>query len=361
LASGIDVAGELVGKWSQAGALKKAAQIIMARDHGDIELVDRKVFNFLLYRVFQELRPDEAVVHSVPVSDVLNFLGHSSTDRLNECLSRLSSMEMVIDYVDEAGIPNSARTHYLSYNMERTADGWIRFAFDPILLRFLHKPKVFALLAPNYLAPWRSDYAAKLFEVLSLYVNRHHKVWEPSVEKFRETMNVGDGYQRFDNLKKRIIETAVEEVNAIAPFNVAVDYVRGGVGGKVVSVRFTVLPKGPKTLLDLSAARATGRRDGRRDPNTPDLIDGLTDEERRARGVSPEAMERALSLLPGGEALDGYLDAWRTSVAGRNVRDADRSFLNWLEIELARRADTAIGRIDEDTIATLLETWERRT
>lgn len=346
-------------RWTGSGTLRKASQIIMARDQGDFDLIDRKVFNYLLHRSYPDLRPGESVIHRVPVAEVLEFLGHSSTDRLNECLSRLGSLEMVIDYVDEENVPNSARTHYLSYNLEKSPDGWIEFAFDAMLLKFLHCPAVFARLSISHIRQFKSAYAAKLYEIMSLYVNRHHKVWEPSVEEFRASMSVTEGYQRFDNLRKRIVETAVEEVNAIAPFNIDIDYMRAGIGGKVSAIRFAVLPKGPKTLLDLSVTRGTSRRNQRRDNNTPDLIDGLTDEQRLSRDVTPEAIARAVILLPEGDDVEGQVEAWRASVRGRKVRDPDRSFLNWLDIQIARKGQEGMRGIDDDTISMILEGWER--
>jgi hypothetical protein len=340
----------------------KASQIILAREQGELDAVDRKIFNFLLNRVRSEVRPGESVIHRVPVADVLEFIGHSSTDRLRESLARLGSVDILIDYVDEDKVENSAKAHYLSYNMAMAVDGWIHFAFDPILVEFIDNPKVFATLSLDLTRRFRSAYAAKLYEVMSLYVHRSHQVWMPTVDEFREIMKVDDSYGRFDNLRKRVIEAAVDEVNEISPFLTEVEYVRTGKGGKVSALRFSVSPKGPKTLLELRSVAdplGRGRRNGgSRDPNTPDLLDGKTDAERGHCVVSDDAIRRAIQMIPADTSVDVYLEQWREGMRGRLVRDADRSFLGWLDMRVSKEQNEAMGLVDDDTIETLLEKWE---
>lgn len=347
-----------------SGTVKKAIQIVMARERGELALIDRKTFNYLINRVYPELRADEALVHRVAVADVLDFLGHTSTDRLHETLARLSSVQILIDYQDADGKRHSVGARYLSYDMAKASDGWITFAFDPILLRFLHNPRVFATLSLAHVRRFRSDYAAKLYEIMALHQNRQHPHWEPDLDQFRETLSVSEGYERFDNLRKRVIEVAVDEVNEIAPFSVDVEYVKAGRGGRVVAVRFTALPKGPRTLLEMSAAGIpSGVRRPARDPHTIDLLDGVTDAERRplevgdaARRAAQVMIDEALSAETG--PAEDFVEQWREAMRGRRLRDPGRSFLNWLEIQMARRRENTIGILEEDTFANLLEQWE---
>lgn len=348
-----------------SGTVKKAIQIVMAREQGELDLIDRKTFNYLINRVYSELRGDEALVHRVAVADVLDFLGHTSTDRLHESLARLSSVNVLIDYQDAEQKRHSVGARYLSYDMAKAADGWITFAFDPILLRFLHNPKVFATLSLAHVRRFRSVYSAKLYEIMALHQNRQHPHWEPGLDQFRETMCVGEGYDRFDNLRKRVIEVAVDEVNEVAPFSVDVEYIRAGRGGRVVTVRFTARAKGPRTLLEMSAAGAAagGRRSAPRDPHTIDLLDGVTDAERRPFDVSQQVRDAAQAMID--EALgaaigpvDEFLEQWREAMRGRRLRDPGRSFVNWLDMQLARRREDELGILEEDTFASLLEQWE---
>ena len=343
-----------------SGILKKASQIVFARGQGELDLVDRKIFNFLLYRAYQDEK-NSSGVHRALVSEMLDFLGHSSTNRLNESLARLSHLEMTIDYVDEAGVPNSASTHYLSYNMEKSQNGWIQYALDPILLGFLHSPAIFARLSMSHLRQFRSAYSASLYEIMSLYINRHHKTWETSLDEFRSRMRLSEAYNRFDNMKKRVIEPAVDEINAIAPFNIDVEYVKGGLGGKVQSLKFTAIPKNIKTLLEISGPVRGGKQDFKRDPNTPDLFDNITDSQRISREVSQKAIETGISLISLDEDISNYMEEWQNTIKGRRVKDPDKSFLNWLDIQLAKKNQKMLENIDEDTIASILSQWDDKS
>ncbi len=338
--------------------IKKAAVVILARERGDLELVDRKTFNYLLSRVYGELR-HEGVIHRVPVYEILDFLGHSSTDRLHESLARLGSVEILIDYVDDQ-VQHSSKAHYLSYDLAKETDGYVHFSFDPMLLRFLHNPKVFATLEKSAVKSFASDYSARLYEIMALQLHKRHPVWEPSIATFRDVMAVGSGYARHDNLRRRVIDMAVEEVNRIATFSVDVEDVRVGHGGKVVALRFTAAAKGPRTLKGLAEGVSAGRgqRRRRRDPHTIDMLNQQTDAERDPLELRPETLRQTAEAVDLEDGIGGLVDEWREKMRGRRVRDPDRAFLNWLDIRLSQQRGEDLAVLDEDAISALVEGWE---
>ena len=350
---------------SGRGEVKRGAQIVMARERGELELVDRKVYAYLINRVYRSLQQGREETHTVPVSDVLEYLGHSSTDRLHASLSRLGSVAILIDYVDDDGVKHSAQARYLSYDMARSPDGWVEISFDAILQRFLRYPRVFSVTTLGETRRFTSKYAERLYEIMALQVNKQHPVWEPTLEVFRETLPVTDGYARYDNLRRRVVDPAVDEVNTIAPFSVDVEDVRSGKGGRVVALRFTAVAKGPRTLRTLSdgaasfaAAAGGGRRRGRRDPDTVDLLYGKSDADRDPLELAPDTVRQA-AAQSGPDGAGAYMDEWRERMRGRRVRDPDRAFLNWLDVRLAKQADADImGILDDDTIPSLVEGWE---
>ena len=351
--------------WGLRGNIRKAAQVILARERGEVELIDRKTFAYLLGRTYGQLHRGEGAIHRVPVADILDFLGHSSTDRLHDSLARLGSVEILIDYVDDDGVPHSSKARYLSYDIARATDGWVQFSFDGMLLRFLHNPKVFAALDPALVHSFRSDYAARLYEIMALQFHKRYPHWEPTIEHFRDVMSVGDGYVRFDNLRRRVIDVAVDEVNELAPFSVDVEDVRSGQGGRVIALRFTAAAKGPRTLKGLSEAAAaartrpaSGRRGRGRDPHTIDMLDQRTDAERDPLDLRPETVREAAEAADMPDGIGALVEQWRDRMRGRRVRDPDRAFLHWLDIHLTRQQDDAMGLLDEDAITSLVEGWE---
>ena len=340
----------------ESNLLRKASQLINAPYTGFITQNDAKIWHFLLHRVYAEI--GRAAVHEVGVSEILTFVGHGSHQRIHESLERLSKAEISIEWVDERGLAHSLRAHYLSYDMIHAADGTIRFSFDPFALDLLTNPRVFAYLSIASLRKFRSLYATKLYEIMALRERRHNKAWEPDLAEFRISMGITDGYQRFDNLYRRVIMPAVDEVNEIAPFGVVFDLVRSGHGGKVAKLKFAAIPRDKRTLMDITPQPA---RRPTRNELVPDLFDGRTDNDRR-RAVSNAALTRAKEML--GEHGDplAEIEKWRSEMAGRRVISPDRSFLGWLAVKQARERSEhdLLAKLAPDAISGFLTDWETK-
>jgi hypothetical protein len=343
-----------------AGGMKvrKAEQVVMARESGEIDLIDRKLFNYLLKRGYRTLQ--ERTIHEVPVRDVLEYLRFTSTTPLNESLSRLGKANIEIDYRDADGSDHTSVLHYLSFDLSKTENGILQFAFDPILLKFLYQPKIYATLDLNTYRKFKSNYAAKLYEVMSMIARRRDNVWSPTVQDMCDRLGVPVTMRdRFDNLRARVIEKAVDEVNDLAEFDLTVDYIRGGRGGKVIRVSFQTQNKSHIRLLqsrDINDPR--GRQRGApRDPKTVDIMDGRTDEERNGPVLNASTLGHAKSIV-GKEDVSAYEEAWWKEMNGRSVKDPDISFIRWLEAQVAKEADSSVAEVEDDTLASLIEKWE---
>src|SRR3546814_10304904 len=139
------------------------------------------------------------------------------------------------------------------------------------------------------------------------------------MDDLRQFFGVAGSHERFDNFRKKVIERAITEVNEVAEFEVSVEYVRGGLGGKVIEARFTAASKSHARLMDVRALiDPLGRgRTAARDANTVDLLDGRTDSERGgSAGISNAARERAQEMV--GESVVQYEEDWRREMVNRS-------------------------------------------
>ena len=339
----------------RGGIFRKAAQLVHAPYVGKINHADTKIWHYLLHRVYGEI--GKTKFHRVPVAELMGFLGHASPTRLHESLQRLNDAEIRLEWTDELDVPHSLRAHYISYDIAHSIDGNVTFAFDPFAIELLSNPTVFAQLSLSHMDSFTSIYATKLYEIMALRERREHRIWEPSIAEFRAQMAVEDNYKRFDNLAQRVVIPAVDEVNEIAPFGVDMKYIKGGQGGKVVALRFETVPRDRRTLMNATTVPAP--RPGR-SPDVPDLFDGRTDSERRV-SVSPQALERAADMVGSHFNPDEEVARWRLEMEGRRIRSPDRSFLNWLDLRMARgRADAGpdLEAVEPDALAGFLEAWE---
>jgi hypothetical protein len=343
------------------GLLKKAAQVIMAKEKGSLDVVDRKMFDYLLQRAYKNLMDNR--VHRIPVQDVLQYLRRSSTVSLRDSLQRLCQASLLIDYVSDTKEERSIFCHWLSVDYSRTEDGYLYYAFDPILINFIFEPKVYAVLSYSSSQipqrEFRSDYAAKLYQIMLLHENRFSPIWKTTPEALREMLGVPDNaYERWDNLRTKVIERAIDEINEFALFDVKVEYVRGGRGGAVKEIRFTTIPKAAPKQIGGYVDNPLGRdKRKHRDPNTLDFFDGKTDQERGdVPVVQPHVMEEAKALVQ--DDITPYLERWQQEMHGRKVRAPDVAFMTWLSNELEKEKqtrDALLLDLDDDTFGSLLE------
>jgi hypothetical protein len=339
-------------------SVRKGYEVIMARGQNDLELADLKLFNYLLEKAYWHL--EKRSIHEIPVRDALGYLGHSSVARLEASLQRLGRVNVEIDYQQD-DVLHSVTCHFLSYDVSKAEKGILQYAMDPIMLKFLWEPKVYAKINMRFFQQFRTSYGAKLYEIMALFQNRRQRTWVVSVEELREKLGVSPGqYERFDNLKKSVIDRALGEVNELATFGVSLDMVKGGRGGRVVELRFSIVPREQVELGSLGPASS---KKPPRDPNTLDLLDGQTDSERGSEVVvSSEAIDQAHDMLNeagmGVESMQGHLDEWREAIQRRRISDPNSHFLQFLQLKIDASREEDLADLDEDLFSDILKDFD---
>lgn len=323
----------------------------MARAEGsEFTLLDRKVFNVLLAMAYKHLAG--ATIHRIALSDLTSlFFEHGRSNAIKETLERLWSQKIAIDYIGEDGAPHSMRCHYLSFDMCQIENGYLDYAFDPILMRFIHNPKVYSFIQLNTVRRFKTAAGLKLYEQMIAYYGRHHPVWNcalPEAHVFFEAKGVYK--DRFDRFRERVIEPAVNEVNALAEFDVTVEYQFSGRGNKVVGLRFTAHPK-PAERIASSTEAPTGRP-RRRDRDTVDMFQGLSDNEHFAVPVlRVDTLAEARRIVGSDGNVNDLVENWNQEFGRKGFgQNPDETFLAWVRMQLAKVRDPEVADLDIDAI-----------
>lgn len=345
--------------------VKKGSNVVDARvERSDVDLTsaDNAFFNYLLQRAQTEFAKDflnaSAKVHRIPMRDALEFMGCDRPARIKDSIDRLCQANIRVDYESEEG-DRSLSCHLLSMDVPHAADGFLHFAFDPILWHFIKDPKVYALIEINRVRDIRFAPGQKLYEHMELVRRRRHNAaWTIGIDDLREIFGASDSYKRFDNFRKNVIEKAVDAVNAVATFDVQVSYDRSGRGGPVVSVTFKPVSKSHHRLVEASATKASGigrKKAAPKDDKTIDLLDGKTAAERGGPAeITSETLEKAAQLVDPA-TVDELLLEWRESSKGKVYNDANRAFIAWLEMKIEKDSNAALADVDDDVFGSLLE------
>ena len=130
-------------------------------------------------------------------------------------------------------------------------NGTIELQFDPNLKPYLLQLKAnFTAYNLRSVLPMRSSYSIRLYELLKQYEKIGHRTF--NVDDLRDTLQVPASYT-WKDLKRRIIEKAVEDINAYA--DIIIEYEPIKTGRAYTAVSFRIAPKNAKESFRQYVAR----------------------------------------------------------------------------------------------------------
>ena len=166
-------------------------------------------------------------------------------------------------------------------------DGTIEFTIDEKLKPQLLQLKSAYLTTPAApLMEFKCDYTARIYFLLKKMLKIH--TFEYDLDFIRERFKLSKSYTIFFNLKNKIIEPAVKEINELSDIKVEHEYIKDG--RAVKKIRFTVEPKEKSIESKLEDAGQVKLIESAPKPLKEDkkaILDNLI-----KRGVSAEQAER---------------------------------------------------------------------
>lgn len=95
----------------------------------------------------------------------------------------------------------------------------------------------------------KSEYSLKFYEILSRWAFKGK--FHIKLEELRDLLNVGDSYNRYNNLNQWVIKPAIKEINIKTNLNVTVKTIR--TGRSITELEFTILDK--SKAIDVKVSR----------------------------------------------------------------------------------------------------------
>jgi plasmid replication initiation protein len=179
------------------------------------------VFNKLIENAWGPKLGQPNVWFEVRTADLKD--AYDRNDRLEETIERL--MKTVVVAVDSEG-QWETRTALLSSNKLELSvnDGVFRYKLTEELALLVKDSTIFAKLDLEVMRSFRSKFAFGLYEAIARRVRLKHKFLEElSIEQLRDILGVDEGkLLPFKNLNAKAIKPALEEVNAITPYEVSI-------------------------------------------------------------------------------------------------------------------------------------------
>jgi plasmid replication initiation protein len=199
------------------GTMVKPRELIEIRGAGSLTLADRRAFNILLNHAWgKDLLSHQ---HAFTISTTELKHEDQTNQRLKRTLRRLQ--QTLVIAVQSNG---DEVTSQLLGSTRVKPNGDLTYSFPSELSALLKDSSVFAKLDLEVMKSFSSKYAFALYEAVSRRINLSHKfIEELDIEDIRDILGVEDGkLTTHYNLRTKAIEPAVNEVNAITPYQVTI-------------------------------------------------------------------------------------------------------------------------------------------
>lgn len=232
----------------QAGILPK--HIAAVHVGGEINLLQRRVFNVLLFLAYEKLLDRD--VHIVDLTSIRDVLGYSSRNikKLVDTAESLKQVPISWDILgkDDENNDISIRGsgHLLADSQVTTYKGrkYLEYSFGGNAKRLFYNPKLYALIGLDLQQEFKSKYALALYENCARFKGVGSTGWI-GLDTFRDLMGCGGTrtLRVFAKLKAKVVEPAVKEINALERGEFFVDYDVKREGQVPVAIKFLIEAK----------------------------------------------------------------------------------------------------------------------
>ncbi|EQD55899.1 Initiator Rep protein domain protein, partial [mine drainage metagenome] len=161
---------------------------------------------------------DQQAVAILTRGDLALVAGPQSLARVRKMANLLAKTDIVVDGVSAPALAWQ----------ETTKRGDILYRLSPHIVPHV-VPRIYGRLSACYLRTARSGHALRLYEIAALYAGRKNPTWEVGIDRLIEIFGLPEAYRnRPDNLKARVVEAAIDEINAASPLLVAYEMLPAG-------------------------------------------------------------------------------------------------------------------------------------
>lgn len=309
-----------------ADSIIKPGELVDLVEVTPLTLNDRRIYNQLLENAWDAI--EKPVSHVIAKSTLRG--SHNSNDRIGDSIERLMTAIVKVAVIWE-GEPAIERVQLLGGNIETNrADGLIEYEIPARLRRVIGNSTVFARLQREVMFALSSKYALTLYEMVQKRGNLRWRSSEKfALETLRGVLGVPKGkLTSWSNLKLRAIDPAVNEVNALSDFMVAIDPIK--TGRSVTHVELRWWRKEDDVAGAAEKALQFSKVERKKRPVTKVAVHSQPRPEwleTRGKALRTETYETARMRFPG---FDIYFieSEWRSWADGKEKpADADKAYL----------------------------------
>jgi len=218
----------------------KAGELIEIRQTAALTLHDRRVLNLLIENAGPGIVEDHD--HHIAMNRLRG--PHRGGERVKDSILRLMGTIVEVPVRDRNG--NRATKHMALLSDTTTTDdegnptGEVTYSFSKGMREILQKSQHWGRIKAYVMFAFSSKYSLALYELLCLRGNLRRNCEVFTVEDLRQLVGVEAGkLERAPDLLRRVVNPALEEINALSDFTIEIEPLRegGAVRGKLKAFR----------------------------------------------------------------------------------------------------------------------------
>lgn len=222
-------------------------------------------------------------IHAGEFARLFGLSSNRAYASLQEAVDRLAEHWVVIERPSpESPATPCTKTRWVSAVSYRENTGEVVFYFAPLIIPYLTQLALrFTRYELRHIAPLTSVYAIRLYELLVQYRDIGQR--EMHIDWIKDCFQLGEKYARVTNLKARVIDPAVEQLNTYS--DLWVKYEQRKRGRNVEAFIFSFGSKTADTFKQVDASDASR-------PSTPQLTREYVQQHAQPGESWDEAWER---------------------------------------------------------------------
>jgi plasmid replication initiation protein len=209
-----------------------------------LSLVEQQIILFALTRAREEQKGlSKGDLVTISVTDFARVFGSSETGiytQLKKALNVLYERSVVIHDTDPAtGKPRVVSTRWISDKAYVDGCGAIQLTFSPKVLPYITRlESEFTSYRLEKISGMTSAHAIRIYEMLAQYLDVRTR--QMSIDELRSALQITTEYKLLADFKKRVIDVAVEQINAHS--DIRVSYEQRKSGRTVTHLDFSIKP-----------------------------------------------------------------------------------------------------------------------
>lgn len=204
----------------------------------NLSLVQRKLFNALLFNAYSDLPYKQTF--QIKGKDLAQLIGYNSKDsgKLKGALLGLMTIAIEWNVIDCLTGQEKWKASSILASAE-LSNGLCVYEYSQIMKDILYQPEIYGRINIELVSKFKSSYGLALYENCLRYQGLPQTPWFP-LDVFRKLMGVFDEkYNAYKDFKKRVVDIAVNEVNAISTITIIPEVER--INQKVTKIRFKLV------------------------------------------------------------------------------------------------------------------------